>query len=208
MAYKNLDLRRQRGRERYAKNREKRQQQAREYYALNAEKLREKQRVYARENRAKYRERERKYYLKRKEDVAARSRAYYMEHKEELNARIKQYHIEHYEELYAKRIQAKTELHNARQMCPAFKFIDKIRLVNPELYTTKYRIGSNLAHKAAKRCAAIVAGDYTLCPICNNCTISGTEMKSKCPMPSAFEFDGAISTIREHAADIVMANQK
>ena len=56
MPYKNLDLRRQRGRERYARNREARKQAAREYYARNADTLREKNRIRAYESREKYKD--------------------------------------------------------------------------------------------------------------------------------------------------------
>ena len=197
MAYKNIELRRQRGRERYAKNREARQQAAREYYARNVDTLREKNRMRARESREKY-----------KEKRSAKSREYYLTHKEELSARIKEYHIAHQDEIKAKKAQAKTEMLNARVMCPAFKFVDKIRLADPALYTTKYRINSNLPHKAAKKCAAIVAGDYSMCPICCDCSMMETQMKKACPMPHVFEFENAVATIREHAANIVMANQK
>lgn len=208
MAYKNLELRRQRGRERYAKNREARKQAAREYYARNADTLREKNRRRAHENYEKYKEKIQEYCLKNKEKRYARHRAYYQEHKEKLNEQVRQYHAEHREEILAQRAQAKTELRNARIMCPAFKFVDRIRLKAPELYTTKYRIYTNLAHKAAKKCAAIVAGDYSLCPICCDCSMTESQMKKACPMPHVFEFENAVATIREHAADIVMANQK
>lgn len=208
MAYKNIELRRQRGRERYQREREKRLNYAHEYYARNADTLREKHRIRAYESREKYKERIQAYIEKNKEKRSAKCREYYLAHKEELSARIKEYHIAHQDEIKAQKAKAKAEMLNARQMCPAFKFVDKIRLAAPALYTTKYRINSNLPHKAAKKCAAIVSGDYTLCPICTDCTISAEQMKCACPMPSVFEFDGAVSTIRAHAADIVMANQK
>lgn len=208
MAYKNIELRRQRGRERYAKNREARQQAAREYYARNADTLREKNRMRARESREKYKERIQAYLEKNKEKRSAKSREYYLTHKEEMSAYIKEYHIAHQDEIKARKAQAKTEMLNARQMCPAFKFVDKIRLADPALYTTKYRINSNLPHKAAKKCAAIVAGDYSMCPICCDCSMTETQLKKACPMPHVFEFENAAATIREHAANIVMANQK
>lgn len=204
MAYKNLDLRRQRARERYAKNREARQQAAREYYAHNVDTLREKNRMRARESREKYKDKIQEYRLKNKDRINARCRAYYHEHKES----FKQYYTEHRDELRAQSIQAKLERKNACVMCPAFKFVDKIRLADPALYTTKYRINSNLPHKAAKKCAAIVAGDYSMCPICCDCSMTETQMKKACPMPHVFEFENAAATIREHAANIVMANQK
>ena len=202
MAYKNLDLRRQRARERYAKNREARKQAAREYYARNVDTLREKNRMRARESREKYKDKIQEYCLKNKDRINARCRAYYHEHKES----FKQYYDEHRDELRAQSIQAKLERKNARVMCPAFKFVDKIRLKNIELYTTKYKPNSNLAHRA--KCPAIIAGDYSLCPICKDCSMSGKQMACKCPMPHVFEFENAVATIREHAADIVMANQK
>ncbi len=202
MAYKNLDLRRQRARERYAKNREARQQAAREYYARNVDTLREKNRMHARESREKYKDRIQEYCLKNKDRINARCRAYYHEHKES----FKQYYTEHRDELRAQSIQAKQERKNARVMCPAFKFVDKIRLKNIELYTTKYKPNANLAHRA--KCPAIIAGDYSMCPICKDCSMSGKQMACKCPMPHVFEFENAAATIREHAADIVMANQK
>lgn len=208
MAYKNIELRRQRGRERYQRDREKRLNYAHEYYARNADTLREKHRIRAYESREKYKERIQAYLEKNKEKRSAKSREYYLTHKEELSARIKDYHIAHQDEIKAKKAQAKTEMLNARQMCPAFKFVDKIRLADPALYTTKYRINSNLPHKAAKKCAAIVAGDYSLCPICCDCAMTETQMEKVCPMPHVFEFENAVTTIREHAADIVMANQK
>lgn len=208
MPYKNIELRRQRGRERYQRQREERLKYAHEYYVKNSDTLREKNRVRAHESREKYKTRIQAYLEKTKEKRSARSREYYHKHKERLSARVKEYHIEHHDEIMAKKAQAKTELNNARQMCPAFKFVDKIRLADPALYTTKYRIGSNLAHKAAKKCAAIVNGDYTLCPICSDCTMSENQMKCACPMPKVFEFDGAVTAIRTHAVDIVMANQK
>ena len=202
MAYKNLDLRRQRARERYAKNREVRQQAAREYYARNVDTLREKNRMRARESREKYKDRIQEYCLKNKDRINARCRAYYHEHKES----FKQYYTEHRDELRAQSIQAKLERKNARVMCPAFKFIDEIRLKNIDLYTTKYRPNSNLAHRA--KCPAIIAGDYSLCPICKDCSVSGKQMERLCSMPHVFEFENAVATIRERAADIVMANQK
>ena len=202
MAYKNLDLRRQRARERYAKNCEARKQAAREYYARNVDTLREKNRMRARESREKYKDRIQEYCLKNKDRINARCRAYYHEHKES----FKQYYAEHRDELRAQSIQAKLERKNARVMCPAFKFVDKIRLKNIELYTTKYKPNSNLAHRA--KCPAIIAGDYSMCPICKDCSMSGKQMACKCPMPHVFEFENAVSEIRINAADIVMANQK
>ena len=202
MAYKNLDLRRQRARERYAKNCEARKQAAREYYARNVDTLREKNRMRARESREKYKDRIQEYCLKNKDRINARCRAYYHEHKES----FKQYYAEHRDELRAQSIQAKLERKNARVMCPAFKFVDKIRLKNIELYTTKYKPNSNLAHRA--KCPAIIAGDYSMCPICKDCSMSGKQMACKCPMPHVFEFENAVSEIRINAADIVIANQK
>ena len=202
MAYKNLDLRRQRGRERYAKNREARQQAAREYYARNVDSLREKNRIRAREGRKKYKDRIQEYCLKNKDRINARCRAYYYDHKEA----FQQYYTEHRDELRAQSIQAKLERKNARVMCPAFKFVDKIRLKNIQLYTTKYKPNSNLAHRV--KCPAIIAGDYGMCPICCDCSMTESQMKKACPMPHVFEFENAVVTIREHAADIVMANQK
>lgn len=202
MAYKNLDLRRQRARERYAKNREVRQQAAREYYARNVDTLREKNRMRARESREKYKDRIQEYCLKNKDRINARCRAYYHEHKES----FKQYYTEHRDELRAQSIQAKLERKNARVMCPAFKFVDKIRLKNIELYTTKYKPNANLAHRA--KCPAIIAGDYSVCPICCDCSMTETQMKKACPMSHVFEFENAVATIREHAADIVIAHQK
>ena len=204
MAYKNIELRQQRGRERYARDREARKQAVREYYERNKETLREKRR----KNHAKYAKKRKEYYEAHKEKKLERSRAYYYEHKEEMAAYAASYREEHRERLTTMRHQAKSELYNARNMCPAFKFVDKIRLANIELYTTKYRPGSNLAHKAAKQCPAIISGDYTQCPICKDCSQSGTEMARKCPMPHVFEFENAVSEIRSHAADIVLSNQK
>ena len=208
MAYKNLELRRQRGRERYAKNREQRKQAAREYYAKNVDVLREKNRVRAYESREKYKDRIQEYLLKTKDKRRAQHREYYLEHKEKIDAQVREYRETHYDEIVAKRNQAKTELLNARQVCPAFMFVDRIRLTDTELYKTKYKIYSNLPHKAAKKCVAIQNNDYTLCPICNNCTMSEKQMKCVCSMPHVFEFENAASEIRKHAADIVMANQK
>ena len=208
MAYKNLELRRQRGRERYAKNREQRKQAAREYYAKNADVLREKNRVRAYESREKYKDRIQEYLLKTREQRNARSRAYYREHKEIISLQVREYRETHHEDIVEKREIAKAEQRNARKMCPAFKFVDKIRLVDEVLYRSHYRIYSNLPHKAAKKCMAIHNNDYTLCPICNDCTMSEKQMRCVCPMPSVFEFDGAVSAIRAHAADIVMTNQK
>ncbi|MBR2012230.1 MAG: hypothetical protein IKA08_03130 [Alphaproteobacteria bacterium] len=208
MAYKDLDLRRQRGRERYARNREARKQAAREYYARNADTLREKNRIRAYESREKYKDKIHEYQIKNKDKINARCRAYYQEHKDVILAQVRQHHAEHREEIQAMRNQAKAELRNARVMCPAFKFVDKIRLADIKLYTSKYRPYSNLPHKAAKKCQAIVMGDYTLCPICKDCTMSDKKMEAVCPMPHVFEFENAVATIRERAADIVMANQK
>ena len=163
MPYKDIEIRRQRGRERYAKNREARKQATRDYYARNVDKLREKNRIRARENREKYKDKIQEYCLKNKDKINARTRAYYYDHKEV----YQQYYTEHRDELLAQRAQAKLERRNARVMCPAFKFIDEIRLKNIDLYTTKYRPNSNLAHRA--KCPAIIAGDYSLCPICKDC---------------------------------------
>ena len=208
MPYKNIELRRQRGRERYARNREAWKQSVREYYERNKETLREKGRVRARENYDKYAETRKEYYLANKDKRLERSRAYYLEHKEEMAAYAIAYREENYDKIQAQRAQAKAEVHNARKMCPAFRFVDGIRLADKALYTTKYRPNSNLAHKAAKQCPAIVSGDYTQCPICNDCSQSGKEMACKCPMPHVFEFKNAVYEIRSHAADIVMSNQK
>ena len=208
MAYKNIELRRQRGRERYARNREAWKQAAHEYYMRNIDVLREKARVRARENYDKYEDTRKAYYEANKDKRQTQSRLYYQENKEKMKDYAVAYRKENHERLQNMRAQANVELHNARKMCPAFRFVDKIRLANIELYKTKYRPCSNLAHKAAKQCAAIVAGDYTLCPICNDCTMSEKQMRCVCPMPSVFEFDGAVSAIRAHAADIVMTNQK
>lgn len=202
MPCKDIELRRQRGRERYAKNREARKQATRDYYARNVDTLREKNRIRARESREKYKDKIQEYCLKNKDKMNARSRAYYYDHKEA----FQQYYTEHRDELLAQRAQAKSERRNARVMCPAFKFIDEIRLKNIDLYTTKYRPNSNLAHRA--KCPAIIAGDYSLCPICKDCSVSGKQMERLCSMPHVFEFENAVTTIRERAADIVMANQK
>ncbi len=208
MPYKNIELRRQRGRERYQRQREERLKYAHEYYMKNIDEMREKNRVRAHESRDKYKARIQAYLEKNKETRNAKCRAYYHEHKDRLAARVKEYHIEHHDEIALKRAQAKAELRNARQMCPAFKFVDKIRLANPELYMTKYRIGSNLAHKAAKTCVAIVAGDYTLCPICNDCAMSSNQMEKVCPMPRVFEFENAACEIRVYVADIMLGRTK
>lgn len=208
MAYKNIELRRQRGRERYYREREKRQEYARKHYEEHKENLREKNRVRARKNHPKYKERIQKYLEASKDRRRATGRAYYEEHKEEIAAYHQVYRTEHAEELRAKRSQAKTELDNAHKMCPAFMFLDKIRVTNTELYLTKYRPNSNLAHKAAKSCFAIQCGDWSQCPINVRSVVAPQKMACSCPMPHVFEFENAVAEIRKLAKEISKTHQK
>lgn len=190
----------------YMRNREQIIQKNREYFLSRGDEIREKMRERARKNWSKRSAAHKQWYQENKEQISARNRQRYHDNKEEYNLQARIYREKNREIIAEKREVARMARVAARKMCPAFQFVDKIRLANKELYVTKYRPESNLAHRA--KCPAIVAGDYSMCPICKDCSMSGKQMEKLCPMPHVFEFENAVAAIREYAADIVMANQK
>ncbi len=190
----------------YMRNREQIIQKNREYFLTRADEIREKMRERARKKWLERSAKHKQWYQEHKEEINARNRQRYHDNKEEYNLQARVYREKNCDIIAQKREYARMERIHARRMCPAFQFVDKVRLANIELYTTKYKPQSNLAHIA--KCAAIQCGDYTQCPICNDCAMSGKQMAQACPMPHVFEFENAITEIREHAADIVMAHQK
>ena len=188
----------------YLKNCETIKQKSREHYHRNADKRRAQMRQRWHEHPDEYKQ----WYQENRERVCQRNKERYHKNKEMCLATTKKWIQEHHEEIAQKRHQARIENRIARDICPAFKFLNNIRLNNIELFTTKFKVHTNLGHMAAKKCLAIQQNDYTLCPIYNDCTISATRMRCVCPMPHAFEFENAVSEIRKHAAEMVLANQK
>lgn len=199
------------------KNKEKIRAQRHEYYLRKRDEIIQKNREYAaahadevraraRKNWSKRSDAHKQWYQENKEELNARNLKRYYDNKEQYSLYARQYREKNREAIAEKREYARVARVNARRMCPAFQFVDKIRLANIELYVTKYKPQSNLAHVA--KCNAIQSGDYTRCPICKDCTMSEKQMARACPMPHVFEFENAVSEIRLRAADIVMAYQK
>lgn len=215
--------RRQRSKEYREKNRERIKAQRHEYYLKNREAIIKRNREYEERMGPEYKEKRRsrhreqwpqrseahkEYYREHKETYQERSRKYYHEHRDKLALINEEYRQKHHDEIIAKQRQRSAVRKTAKNMCPAFRFLEHLRLKHSEVYVTKYKPTSDLAHKAGKTCIAIQNGDYTLCPICKDCTKSEKQMKCECPMPNVFDFDGAVSAIRAYAADISLTHQK
>lgn len=192
----------------YLRNREYIIQKSREYYQACGEEIREKMRVRMRETWPQRKPGRKKYYMEHRERITARGRKYYAENREKMLEYNKAYINENHEEILTKQRARAAVRKNGYKMCPAFLFLNNLRLRHIEVFTTKFKPNTDLTHKAVKGCAALQTGDYTMCPICSDCTMSDKKMSAVCPMPHVFEFENAVSGIRQYAADIVMKHQK
>ncbi|MBQ2859233.1 MAG: hypothetical protein IJE82_02625 [Alphaproteobacteria bacterium] len=203
-----------------AKYREKKREQIRarkrQYYVAHADAYKERAKRYyhsltaeqkmdlahaRRPSRKAWRERNR-------EHLADKRQQYYAENKERLKTVARQYYEEHVEVLSEKRAVAHTEKVSARQMCPAFRFVEYLRLKNNARFVVVYKPHTNLAHLAANTCTASQQADDKVCPICRNVRIGGDKMGAACAMPRVFEFDDAVQQIRKFAKQIVAENKR
>lgn len=201
------------------------------YRAGKREQIRERKRKYYQENKEACKARSKRYYDsltpqqkkeradakkasckawrdKNRSQLAEKYRLYYMEHTVRLNGRAKQYYAEHATELLAAQVIARAKKTTARQMCPAFRFVEYLRLKDKARFIVVYKPHTNLAHLAAKTCVAIQQADYKLCPICRNVRIGGDKMVVACSLPRVFEFDDAVQQIRKFAKQIVVEHKK
>lgn len=201
------------------------------YRQKNRDDIRERKRKYYLENKEACKARSKRYYdgltpqqkkelanakkasckawrERNREHLADKRRRYYAVHAKQLNDYAKRYYEQNATEMLAKQFAARAEKITARRMCPAFMFTEYLRLKEKARFVAVYRPGTNLAHKAAKTCAAIQNSDYSLCPICSNPRIAADKMVATCPMPHVFEFDDAIAQIRKFAKQIVAEKQK
>lgn len=192
----------------YLRNREEIIRKNREYVLAHSEEVLEKMRERARQNWPKRSEKRKLYYQENIEKFHAKGRAYYQKNKDKLSAYNDAYRLEHRDEIVAKQRERKANRDIAKQMCPAFKFLEHMRVKHKEEYLAKYKPGSDLAHKARKTCVALQNGDYTMCPICNDCAMSSNQMEKVCPMPRVFEFENAAREIRVYVADIMLDRKK
>ena len=192
----------------YLRNRERIIQKNREYYQACGDEIREKMRARMRKTWPQRKAGRRQYYLDNIEHLKQRGRQYYQDNQEKMLEYNRAYFYEHHDEILEKQRSRAAVRKNGYKMCPAFKFLNKLRLQHMDVFTTKFKPNTDLTHKAVKGCAALQTGDYTMCPICSDCTMSGKKMSAVCPMPHVFEFENAVSGIRQYAADIVMKNQK
>lgn len=199
-----------------AKKREQIRARKRQHYVAHADAYKERAKRYyhsltaeqkldlgraRKPSRKAWRDRNRKH-------LADKRQQYYAENKERLKTLVRRYYKEHVEILTEKRAVAYTEKVNARQMCPAFRFVEYLRLKENARFVVVYKPHTNLAHLAAKTCTAIQQADYKLCPICRNVRIAGDKMVATCPMPHVFEFDDAVQQIRKFAKQIVAENKR
>jgi len=140
--------------------------------------------------------------------ICKKSSDYYKQNREKcLEYRTKYYEM-HAESLRNTQVENRRKKAVVREMCPAFRFTEYLRLEENARFVTIYRPNTNLAHKASKVCVAIQCEDYSLCPICNSSRISSEKMVATCPMPHVFEFKDAIAEIRKFAKQIVAENQR
>ncbi len=199
-----------------AKKREQIQARKRQYYVAHADAYKERAKRYYHSLTAEQkmdlgraRKPSRKAWRERnREHLADKRQQYYAENKERLKTVVRRYYKEHVEILTEKRAVAHTEKVSARQMCPAFRFVEYLRLKNNARFVVVYKPHTNLAHLAAKTCTAIQQADYKLCPICRNVRIGGDKMVAACPLPRVFEFDDAVQQIRKFAKQIVAENKR
>lgn len=199
-----------------AKKREYIQARKRQYYVAHADAYKERAKRYyhsltaeQRTELGRARKPSRKAWRDRnREHLADKRQQYYVENKERLKTVVRRYYKEHVEILTEKRAVAHTEKVNARQMCPAFRFVEYLRLKDNARFVVVYKPHTNLAHLSAKTCAAIQQADYKLCPICRNVRIGGDKMVAVCAMPRVFEFDDAVQQIRKFAKQIVAEHKK
>lgn len=187
---RHADKIKQAAQESYQKNRDKRLAYARARYAENPETFSARLHTYYVTHTEKCLARDRKYRQENHEHILRRNRAYRIAHPDS--------NKENYQ-----RIKARKEL--AKTMCPVFMYICELRATNLEKYLTKYKKVQDIPGQAIRAgCDALALADNALCPILTG----GVSQRTKCPMQLAFEFRGAVTSIREYAADIVMANQK
>ena len=187
---RHADKIKQAAQESYQKNRDKRLAYARARYAENPETFSARLHTYYVTHTEKCLARDRKYRQENHEHILRRNRAYRIAHPDS--------NKENYQ-----RIKARKEL--AKTMCPVFMYICELRATNLEKYLTKYKKVQDIPGQAIRAgCDALALADNALCPI----LAGGVSQRTKCPMQLAFEFRGAVASIREYAADIVMANQK
>lgn len=191
----------ERRKQRYAANPEKYKERVRKYYAC----LDSEQKKGYHESRKEARDAWNK---KNRVIICKKSSDYYKQNREKCLEYGTKYYEAHAESLRNMQVENRRKKAVAREMCPAFRFTEYLRLEENARFVTIYRPNTNLAHKASKVCAAIQYGDYSLCPICNNTRIASGKMGVACPMPNVFEFKDAIAEIRKFAKQIVAENQR
>lgn len=188
----------------YQRNKDAIKQRVKDYYERTFEERAEGNRERQRQNWQKRKPKRQAYYQENIERFHERGRQYYQENRDKLNSASKQYHSEHRDELVAKQHERQAHRLVARQICPAFRFLNKLRLADITLYTTQYKPNSDLVNKAYPHCRALKTGDWTKCPAFK-ATPSAIK---KCPMPKVFEFANAVEEIKQHAFDIMVEQVK
>lgn len=99
MPYKDLSVRRERGREYNQKNRERIREHRREYYQKNREKIFKQRREYDQKNREKISERKREYEQKNREKIFKRRREYRQRNRENISEHKREYYQKNREKI-------------------------------------------------------------------------------------------------------------
>lgn len=206
MAYKNIELRRQRGRERYYRQREQRLQYAHDKYYSNLDASRAKNRANVQKVRQKKKAENLEAFM---EQEKTRARKQYKANSKRIIARYMEYYNTHRDEIHEKYLIAKAERKNAKKICPAFRFIMALRTEQIGVYLTKYKPHSNLGHLAAKNgCQAIKRGDWSQCPINIRAVTVPNTMARACKMPHVFELPNATEEIKKFAKAIAFEHNR
>lgn len=206
MAYKNLDLRRQRDRERYYRQREQRLEYASNKYYSDLDASRAKNRANAQKVRQKKKTENLEAFM---EQEKTRARKQYQANREQIIARRMEYYDTHRDEIHKQYLTAKAERKNAKKMCPAFRFLMALRTGQIGVYLTRYKPYSNLGHLAAKNgCQAIQRGDWSQCPINVRAVTAPNTMARACKMPHVFELPNATEEIRRYATIIAKEHNR
>ena len=206
MAYKNIELRRQRGRERFYRQREQRLEYAYNKYHSDLDASRAKNRANAQKVRQKKKTENLEAFM---EQEKTRARKQYHANSKQIIARYMEYYNTHRDEIHEKYLTAKAERKNAKKMCPAFRFLMALRTEQIGVYLTRYKPHSNLGHLAAKNgCQAIKRGDWSQCPINVKAMTAPNTMARACKMPHVFELPNASEEIRRYASIIAKEYSK